>query len=283
VSLSPSKLRRRLKKSALQHGWAATAVRCLLWPFMWIGWRIIERTPFERQRVQAGEDFDRQHGVDTTRNRSTEWTTDVESESWAEGTGFYPTPPDAVRRSIRSLPIDHQEYVFIDLGSGKGRVILVASEFPFAACLGVEYAPDLHEAAERNIAAFRSDRQRCSVVRSHCHDAATFSLPEAPLVFFFAHPFGGTVLDSFLEHVRRSLREAPRAAYIIEYDPVYRERFRDAGFREIYTCDMGAAEFLPSFFYKIEWFDRNTFRNRNGKEFVIYEAADPRPDRMVDA
>lgn len=256
MNLLPSKIRRRLEKSVLQHGLLATVGRCLIWPFMYMGWKIIERTPFERQRRQAGEEFDRQYGVDTTRNRSTEWAADIDSENWAEGTGYAATPPDTVRRSIQPLQIDHQEYVFIDLGSGKGRVMLVASEFPFKECLGVEYAPDLHEVAVRNIAAFSSDKQRCKVIKSYCHDAATFPLPETPLVLFFAHPFGDAVLDKFLQSVQRSLREKPRKVYVIYYDPICIDQFVNAGFSKIGSHD------LPKF---------NGFRNRLGKEFVILE------------
>jgi SAM-dependent methyltransferase len=252
----PAKIRRRLEKSVLQHGVLGTAGRCLLWPFMYMSWKIMERTSFERKREQAGEDFDRQHGVDTTRNRGTEWAADVKSENWAEGTGYAATPPDTVRRSIQPLVIDHREYVFIDLGSGKGRVMFVASEFPFKECLGVEYAPDLHEVAVRNIAAFRSDKQRCKVIKSYCHDAATFPLPETPLVLFFAHPFGDAVLDKFLQSVQRSLRKKPRKVYVIYYDPICHDHFLNAGFSEI------GSHKLPKF---------NRFRNRLGKEFVIFE------------
>ncbi len=271
--LLPNKIRRRLEKSVLQHGVLKTVGRCMIWPFMYMGWRIIAHSPFERQRRQAGEDFDRQYGVDTTRNRSTEWGADVESENWAEGTGYDPTPPDTVRRAIQPLQIDHEEYVFIDLGSGKGRVMLVASEFPFKECLGVEYAPDLHEVAVRNIAAFRSDKQRCKVIKSYCHDAATFPIPETPLVLFFHDPFSEVVLDKFLQNVQSSLREKPRKVYVIEYDPVYRDQFGDAGFSEIGGQTLGTAQFLPKFFYTLKWFELNTFRNRLGQEFVIYEHA----------
>jgi predicted RNA methylase len=255
-TLLPNKIRRRLEKAVLQHGVLGTAGRCLIWPLMYIGWRIMERTPFERQREQAGEDFDRQYGVDTTRSRGTEWAADIDSENWGEGTGYAATPPDTVRRSIQSLQIDHEEYVFIDLGSGKGRVVLVASEFPFKECLGIEYAPDLHKVAVRNIADFSSDKQRCKVVKSHCLDAAKFSLPETPLVLFFAHPFGDAVLDKFLQSVQRSLRETPRRVYVIYYDPICSDQFVSAGFREIGSHN------LPRI---------NRFRNRRGKEFIVLE------------
>jgi hypothetical protein len=91
-------------------------------------------------------------------------------------------------------------------------------------------------------------------------------------MLFFAHPFGGSVLDRFFENLRRSLQATPRDVCIIEYDPVYRDRFQAAEYLEIGGQDMGAKQFLPEVFYKLEWFDRNTFRNRHGKEYVIYRA-----------
>ena len=248
--------RRRLQKARLQYGFLGALGRLLIWPAMFVGWRLRDRLPFTRHRRRAGEEFDKEHGVHTVRDRSTEGAAEIDSEHWAAGTGYAASPPDTVRRSIRMLDIDHQEYVFIDLGSGKGRVFLVASEFPFQECLGVEYAPDLHEVAVKNIASFRSDKQRCMTLRAYCGDAAAFTLPASPLVLFFAHPFGGAVLDQFLQGVLRSLDETPRKMFVIYYDPICGEKFVEAGFREVGSHD------LPRF---------HTFRNRRGKEFVIYE------------
>ncbi len=266
------KIRRRINKSILRYGVVATVGRSLIWPFMYIGWKMIEWGPFERRRRLAGEQFDLEYGVNTTRERGAEWAADVDSENWADGTGYDATPPDTVRRSIGLLNIRHQEYTFIDLGSGKGRVMLVASEFPFKECLGIEYAPDLHEVAVSNIEAFRSEKQRCKVIKSFCHDAVTFPLPEAPLVLFFAHPFGQAVLEKFLQSVQRSLQEHPRKVYVIYYDPICSDQWVDAGFREVHSQDLGTSQFLPKFFYsRLRWFELNTFRNSLGKEFVIYE------------
>lgn len=256
-----TKIRRRIKKSALQHGAVKTAGLCLIWPAMFAYWKATEQTPFERQRRKAGENFDREYCVDTARHRNTEWAADVDSENWAEGTGYAATPPDTVRTAVEKLPINHGEYVFIDLGSGKGRVFLVASEFPFKECLGVEYAPDLHEVAARNIASFTSDKQQCMVLKSYCHDAASFPLPKTPLVLFFAHPFGEVVLNGFLENLQQSLDETPRRVYVIYYDPICIEQFRSFGMYEIASHD------LPKI---------NRFHNRLGKEFVVL-VKDPVP------
>lgn len=100
------------------------------------------------------------------------------------------------------------------------------------------------------------------MIRSYCHDAAIFSLPEAPLVLFSAHPFGGPLMDRFLESLQRSMRQTQRKVSVVYYDPICGDRFASAGFREI------ASHVLPKL---------HTFRNRRGKEFVIYENDVSRP------
>ena len=272
MNLSPAKIRRRLKKVTLQYGIFGAAWRCLIWPLMYVGWRVVDNTPFERRRVKEGLDFDAQYGVDTSRTRSSEWGADINSDSWSEGTGYYPTPPGAVRRSVGALPVALEDYVFIDLGSGKGRVPLVASEFPFKQCIGIEYDPSLHEIAKRNFDRFRSEQQRCHDVQSVCHDATTFPFPQSPMVLFFADPFGGSVLDQFLQHLNKSLEEKPRDAFLIEYDPVNRERFTAAGFTEFGGQDIDAQGLLPEIFYKIKLLEEHTFRNRRGKEYLIFRS-----------
>jgi SAM-dependent methyltransferase len=57
--------------------------------------------------------------------------------------------PSVLRLALKDLlPLD--TYTFIDLGCGKGRALLVASEFPFRAIIGVELSSRLAEIARRN-------------------------------------------------------------------------------------------------------------------------------------
>jgi SAM-dependent methyltransferase len=268
-----AKVRRRIKKSTLQYGVVATIGRCVAWPAMYLGWRLVEMSPSERRRRRLGEEFDATFDVDTERSRFSEWNADIDSPNWAEGVGYDPTPAKTVRKALGMLPIAFEEYAFIDLGSGKGRVPLVATEFPFHEVIGVEYAPDLHEVAERNIAAYSNPDQRCRRVRSVCHDAAAYPFPERPLVLFFAHPFGESVIEKFLEGIDETLTRAPRKIYLIYYDPICGDMFRGGRFREFTSCDLPNKTILPRFFYtRLRWFELIGFRNREGKEFVIFES-----------
>src|SRR5277367_3679731 len=58
--------------------------------------------------------------------------------------------PRILRNMLASLAIAYERYVFVDYGCGKGRVLLVATHFPFQRIVGVEFAPQLAEIAEQN-------------------------------------------------------------------------------------------------------------------------------------
>ena len=97
---------------------------------------------------------------------------------------YLPTRPSRVRQVIRSLQIENYgDFTFIDMGSGKGRVLFVAAERPFRSIQGVEYDAGLHRQAEDNIA--RSSR-KLSRIELHNVDASQyeFSIGKPGGLFF---------------------------------------------------------------------------------------------------
>jgi hypothetical protein len=51
---------------------------------------------------------------------------------------------------MAELEVDHRRYVFLAYGSGKGKALLLASDYPFRRIIGVEYSEPLHRAAIRD-------------------------------------------------------------------------------------------------------------------------------------
>lgn len=96
------------------------------------------------------------------------------------------------RGSHPLAPID--AYTFVDLGSGMGRAVLLASEFPFHAVLGVELNPTLARIARRNLAAWRATGRALAPTKILCRDALAFRFPPGPCVAFLFNPFGAPVL-----------------------------------------------------------------------------------------
>jgi len=68
------------------------------------------------------------------------------------GFDYLATRPTRARQMFRALPVrDYSDYAFIDLGSGKGRMLFLAAEHPFLRITGVEFAVELHQRTLRNI------------------------------------------------------------------------------------------------------------------------------------
>ncbi|WP_258580839.1 class I SAM-dependent methyltransferase [Mesorhizobium sp. AR02] len=104
------------------------------------------------------------------------------------------TSPRTFHFIMKSLPSDLQGHTFVDIGSGKSRTLLLASRYPFAAIIGVEFARELVEIARGNIARFRDPSRKCRALSVVEADAAAYEFPEAPLVVYFYNPFSNVTL-----------------------------------------------------------------------------------------
>jgi SAM-dependent methyltransferase len=136
--------------------------------------------------------------------------------------GFYhPTHPLAARRMLARLPIDdHSKYTFVDLGSGKGLMLLLAAEHPYAAIRGVEFSRTLHEIAARNITTYRNPRQRCFDIASLNLDAREYEFPSTPLVVYLFNSFRHELLARVLLNLDASLGASPRDALVVYLNPL---------------------------------------------------------------
>ena len=90
----------------------------------------------------------------------------------------------------------------------------MASDYPFKKIIGVEFMPDLHRAAQKNIAGYSNDRQRCRQIETLCMDARDFQFPLEPLVVYLFNPFSESTFAHVLENLRQSIEQAPRPVYI---------------------------------------------------------------------
>jgi SAM-dependent methyltransferase len=127
---------------------------------------------------------------------------------------YQPTPVRTVRALLHQLGPDIHKSTFIDFGSGKGRVLLIASEFGFRRVIGVEFDPRLHRIASENIRKYRG-RRICTDVTSVLGRAEEFPLPGGDLVLYFFHPFESVILERILERVVAAHQEQPRTILLV--------------------------------------------------------------------
>jgi SAM-dependent methyltransferase len=179
-----------------------------------------DSTP-ERQRRRFGDaEFDWKHRVNTT-SAAVGWRDRLLGIFHSP---YQPTDSALFHEMIAAVAaqpnFDFSAFTFIDLGSGKGRALLLASDYPFRRIMGVELLPDLHRIARENLARYKSEEQKCFALESNCGDAAEFALPPDPTLLFLFNPFPETVLRRVIGNLERSLREHPRGCYLLYHNPL---------------------------------------------------------------
>jgi lipopolysaccharide/colanic/teichoic acid biosynthesis glycosyltransferase len=104
--------------------------------------------------------------------------------------------------AIAAMEIAHERFTFVDYGSGKGKAMFLAADFPFRRIVGVECSPVLHEIALRNCLTYKNPAQRCREITPVLGDAVSFEPPEGPLVCYFFNPFDAPTTQRVLARLR---------------------------------------------------------------------------------
>jgi SAM-dependent methyltransferase len=177
---------------------------------------VCECTP-QRRRARYGDveyDWDLQ-GVDTTSA-----TVSMRTRLLAAiaGAPYQPTEPLIFAEMLQALAIDFSKFTFIDIGSGKGRTLLMAAELGFRRVIGVELLPELHEVAVRNMAA--TGRAN---IESVCVDARDYQFPPDPLVLYLFNPLPAAAIAQLLGTLSASLEQYPREVKLIYHNPLFED------------------------------------------------------------
>jgi SAM-dependent methyltransferase len=111
-------------------------------------------------------------------------------------------------------------FTFIDIGSGKGRALLLAADYSFRRIVGVELLSELDRIAKDNIANYKSDCQKCFAIEAINGDACEFRFPAEPLVVYLFNPLPEAGLRKMIANLERSLRDRPRTMYVLYHNPL---------------------------------------------------------------
>jgi len=181
-------------------------------------WGFLRDSTPQRERQRYGDmGYDWDHHVNTT-SASVGWRNRLLGVLHSP---YQPTEPALFHEMVASLKIDYSQYTFLDLGSGKGRTLLMASEYPFRRILGVELLPELDRLAQQNIREFKNSTRKCDTVESICQDARTFEFPNAPLLIYLFNPFLESGLAQVVSNLEQSLQVHPRPVIVLYHNPLF--------------------------------------------------------------
>lgn len=154
-----------------------------------------------------------QLGIDTATWR--DWNNDLNGD---EEHVYEPAWYACLDTALRSLSIRPGQDVFLDYGSGKGRVLCVAATHPFRRVIGIELQPELNRLAKQNLERSRA-KLCCDSIDIATVDATTYVVPPDVTVIFMYNPFKGAVLDAVLDQVHQSHTMNPREIAIMYLFP----------------------------------------------------------------
>lgn len=168
--------------------------------------------------MQIGDHaFDLRYDVDTCR-----WASltdlDVAGTQRRHGVDYEPTGGGEFSRLMRDAPIPRSG-AFLDLGAGKGRVLLMASRLGFDRVVGVDLAEELCAVARTNAATFRRKVPDAAPIDIVCSDASTYAIDEDVTVVFLFNPFDEHVLGQVMDRIDESLSRRQRPLYVIYNNP----------------------------------------------------------------
>ena len=129
------------------------------------------------------------------------------------------------------LPADFKS-TFLDVGSGKGRLLAMAAAYGFSDIIGIDLSKKLCETAINVCRSIKTKYPNTSIQIEN-RDARFYSIPESVGVIFLFNPFDAVIMDEFIGKVKESLIRKNRALKILYANPQCKQQWLEAGFTEI--------------------------------------------------
>jgi len=208
----------------------------------------------ETHRREEKDGFDKEFGTVTSLILTQyELPETVSLQRFQDSNRCHPSPLTTVQMALTSLAkygICYEEFVFIDVGAGLGRNLLLAAGHPFRKIIGIELSAYLCERIRQNIAVYRERQGLADIFEVQCINALIYPLPEENIVFYMWRPFSEEIATDFITKVDRFIQDTGRKVIFIVLGPVY------AAF--IHSSSLGIVEAFPT-----------TDRDGNGEPFLI--------------
>jgi predicted RNA methylase len=225
---------------------------------------IIECVDWLRGKHWPKHPIDSQLGIETSKHFPRRFLR-LGDAADAHNVGHVAAHPSVIRWALRSIGVT-PDTVFIDLGSGKGRALIVAAEFPFKALVGYELSSSLVDISRRNINKLKLSH-RVTIIQS---DASKPELPRtAEIIIFLNNPFKRPLVEILKHHTQSFLDSSSHAkVWIIYCNPVHYDVFDSCPVLTRYAAEnleLQADEKMA------------TVWRSEGDAFVIYQSAPFRP------
>ena len=150
---------------------------------------------------------------------------DLYSGEYFESKPFDHSSVDSVFEAISALPCEKK---FMDIGCGKGQMLLMAAMSGFKKITGIEYNREIAQIAKSNMKQLTIDADVIA------RDATEFSDIDDYNVFFLYNPFGEASIRKVVSNIKCSYERKPRDIFLVYGNPFFHKVVMETGDIVIY-------------------------------------------------
>lgn len=168
----------------------------------------------------------------------------IDNENKIHGREYASSAAIVLREIFNRLDLD--EYlsgIFVDIGCGKGKALIIAAEQGFERIVGVDFSSELCQICQENIRRYRARTKNRAVIQIINQDAASLDFPADARVFYFNNPFDAYMFRKVKDKIKESIIVHPRTCLVIYYAPIHQYVFDSDNFFEPDYRDVNVACF----------------------------------------
>lgn len=139
---------------------------------------------------------------------------DISEDCKVHSEEYQPTRIRHFRLLIKMLHLPESS-VFVDMGSGKGRILFMAGLQNFKRITGVEISSQLCKIALKNYKKFEKKLNRPLNIEIVNEDVLKYKIKDDENIFYFYNPFDNYVMEIIIEKIMKSITENPRKVWLI--------------------------------------------------------------------
>ncbi len=188
---------------------------------------IVEVVRFLQRRYQNYKEdkIDRLYGTKSG-GFDKDFLKQMKSPSVKDAKAYEPIKHEHFSTMLNDANINHSNNIFIDLGAGKGRALMYASEFPFAKIIGIEFSNQLYDQMQQNINHFLNKTDKTDNFILSCEDAMNYKFPtDSDITVYLNNPFSGDVMRSVIGNIQNYIIESNYQIKILYAFPFRAEMF----------------------------------------------------------
>ena len=169
--------------------------------------------------------------------------TEILSENRSIHYAYEPTHYWHLKEMFKQYPFNAEDHL-VDMGCGKGRVVLISALMGCPRVTGIDISPKMIDIAIKNMNKLKAKHLNALTYKLICCDAQSLTIDDNYNKFFFFNPFHLKVFIHIINKIVSSLHNNNRKIVLFLYYPTTATLQYLSSIKEFYITRMGNSQMI---------------------------------------